>query len=379
MRVIHASCYVDPLGRSPRELLEAWPTLTEVAAAAAGDGVEVEVVQAAVQDDDVSWNGVTCHFVADYRRPWWSRGRAVPRVRPARLTAAIASRRPDLVHLHGLRFVTQAEFIGRHLGGVPILIQDHADRPGTSRNPFRRLPQARGVAGVSFTSRDQAAPFVEAGVLGRDIPVFEILESSTDFAPGDQDAARQETGLDGDPCLIWVGRLASVKDPLTVLQAVSEAAHHLPDVRLWCAYTDAPLLRAVQRRVAEDPRLADRVRLLGAVPHSRVEVLLRAADFLILGSRTEGSGYAVIEALACGTTPLVTDIPAFRRITAGGEVGALSPSGDATAMAAEVVSWAQRDRQALRRRARAHFQRALSFEAIGQDLRGAYRQLVSAA
>ncbi len=213
------------------------------------------------------------------------------------------------------------------------------------------------------------------GVLRADLPVFEVLESSSRFTPGDRDSARHTTGLHGDPCLVWVGRLDANKDPLTVLDALSRALPALPDARLWCCYTDAPLLDAVRARLAGDPALASRVRLLGALPHERVQDVLRAADFLVLGSHMEGSGYAVLEALACGTTPLVTDIPSYRRITGGGALGALSAPGDATAMACAIIEWAGRDRGALRRAARAHFDGALSFRALAEELRSAYRAL----
>ncbi len=380
MQVIHASCYVDPMGRPPQELLRAWPTLTRVAAAAVGDGVEVSVVQAATEDAVVSHNDVSCHFVADYRRSFWRPGRPfVASSRPRKLTAKVKELKPDIVHLHGLGFMRQAEFIARSLRHTPVFVQDHADRPRRPRFFGPGSGPARGIAGVGFTSREMAQPFVEAGVLARDTRVFEILESSSRFAPGSQDEARAECGIHGDPCLLWVGRLASVKDPLTVLRAASEAFPRLKDPHMWCYYSDAPLLDEVHRRIAADERLASRVHLMGSVPHPDVEKLLRAADFLMLGSLSEGSGYAVIEALACGTTPLITDIPAFRRITRNGAVGALSEPGNARAMAEAVIEWSGRDRRALRDTARAHFERLLSFEVLGEELRATYRALLGAA
>ena len=84
----------------------------------------------------------------------------------------------------------------------------------------------------------------------------------------------------------------------------------------------------------------------------------------------------MIEALACGTTPLVTDIPPFRRITGNGAAGALSSPGDSAGMAWSLLKWAKRDRVQLRRTARAHFERSLSFAAIGAELRGAYQEIL---
>jgi glycosyltransferase involved in cell wall biosynthesis len=110
-----------------------------------------------------------------------------------------------------------------------------------------------------------------------------------------------------------------------VLDAVARAVSALRDPQLWCSYLSAPLLAHVKARIAADPRLTGRVHLLGSRPRDEVEPLLRAADFLVQGSHVEGSGFAVIEALACGTTPIVTDIPSLRWITGNGSVGGLCP------------------------------------------------------
>jgi glycosyltransferase involved in cell wall biosynthesis len=183
--------------------------------------------------------------------------------------------------------------------------------------------------------------------------------------------------LSGDPCLLWLGRLDANKDPLTVLDAVRLASEDLPGLQLWCCYTDAPLLEVVTQRLRTDPALAARVHLLGAVPHADVELLLRAADFLVLASHREGSCFAVMEALACGATPLLTNIPTLSAMTGHGAVGALFAPGDAGALARLIVDFSARDSAGLRLRARARFEQHLSFEALGAKLRGAYECLVA--
>jgi glycosyltransferase involved in cell wall biosynthesis len=74
---------------------------------------------------------------------------------------------------------------------------------------------------------------------------------------------------------------------------------------------------------------------------------------------------------------IVTDIPASRRIV--GEARALTPVGDARAMARSFVEWAHRDRNALHRDARARFDDALTFDAIGRDLSQTYERLGACA
>jgi glycosyltransferase involved in cell wall biosynthesis len=379
LRVAHVSCFHDPARRKPAALLEAWPTLVDVATAVARAGVHVTVMQAANENAEIKREGIRFMFVADTPPTWLGRrlgplGMPLPRRMAERLRALT----PDIIHLQGLAFPGHTRYIGRRVPGARILVQDHADHPphqvwrGLWRQGLSR------INAVAFTAAEQAMPFVASGVLRPDLRVFEIPESSTRFRPGEPDTARRETGLHGDPCLLWLGRLDANKDPLCILDALSRTTRELPDVQLWMCYRDAPLLAEVKSRIAADPTLASRVHLLGKQTHARVEQLLRAADFLVQGSHIEGSGYSVIEALACGTTPLVTDIPSFRMLLARGRYGALSPVGDAAAMAKAWIEWARRDRADMRTQTTAYFERELSFDALGKRLRAAYDELMKA-
>ena len=257
--------------------------------------------------------------------------------------------------------------------GVPLLVQDHGSvvPTGWRRHAWRWAHRVLG--GVAFTSREQALPWQRARILRADLPVFEVIEGSSEFTPGDQDAACEASGMYGAPCLLWTGRLDANKDPLTMLAAVESAARALPDLRLWCCFGASTLLDVIQRRISQSPLLKPRVHLLGNRPHQEMETRFRAADFFVQTSRHEGSGYSLIEALACGTTPLVTDIPPFRRIVA--DAGSLTGVADSVALGRAITSWVGRDRGLLRRRARARFDEALSFDVIGRQLRHAYESL----
>jgi glycosyltransferase involved in cell wall biosynthesis len=374
------SVYLDPEARDPDALRLAWRDFGRPAAAARRAGARIAIVQAAWEDAVREVEGVPCFFVRErgtpvVRLPGGGRIRRLPR----RLIQQVSALGPDAIHFEGLLFPREVRALAAALPGVPILAQDHAT---TCPRGWRRWWYGWGfapLAGVAFTARAQAEPFRAAGVLRPDIPVFEVIEGSTPFTPGDRGAARSAAAMDGDPCLLWVGHLDANKDPLTVLAAVSRAAAGLPGLRLHMCFRRAPLLAAVRARIAADPALAGRVRLVGDVPHEAIETHLRAADFLVQASHNEGSGYGVIEALACGTTPLVTDIPSFRRITGEGDHGALVPVGDPEAFARAIGEWSRRDRTALRRDARAHFERRLSFDAIGGQLRAAYDGLLGRA
>jgi glycosyltransferase involved in cell wall biosynthesis len=365
LRVVQVSAARDPRLRTGEEMLAAWQAVGMAARAAADAGFDTVVVQAAWRDEELVSDGVRYRFV---REPAGRAGAVLRRLRP-RIVEAVRALRPAVVHLQGLGFPHARRVCGI---GAAVLAQDHSDRvPGGWRLRERRRALER-IDGALFTAAGMARPFFDAGVLRPGLPVFEVMEATSAFTPGDVEEARRGTGIGGDPCVLWLGHLDANKDPLTILDAVSLALRALPGVRLWMCFGTAPLEPEVRARLAAEPELAARVTLLGPVPHAEVEHLCRAADFLVQGSRREATSYAVLESLACGATPLVTDIPSLRRLTGGGAVGGLFCPGDARGLAGLLESFAARPRAELRRAARAHFERHLSPAALSRELGAAY-------
>ena len=366
LRVVQVHCVIDEC-RSPEELLAAWPTMPLVASAASRAGADVAVVSAARSAARFAHDGVAYRFVPE---PRVRRGNG-PGIMPWRLAAAARELRPDVIHFNGLDFPLHARAMGG--AGAPVLVQDHASSPAGGHARMRHWGLQK-VAGAAFTSAEQGAAFKAAGRLPAATPIYEIPESSSAFAPGDRDDARRKSGVHGDPALLWVGHLDGNKDPLTILEAVRQALPRLPGLQLWCAFGSAVLLPAVQGLLGEDAHLAAHVHLLGRVAHAEIETLCRACDLFVLGSHHEGSGYALLEALACGLVPVVSDIPSFRSLT-GGAVGALVPPGDAEGFAAGIVTQAARPRREARAAVLAHFAAVLSPDALGRRLVRAYETL----
>lgn len=355
-----------PKGLAATKVFEQWPSLLDIPEAAASAGVRVSVIQAAMRREQVTRSDVDYHFVDVSEADT-----AMHRSRD--FAALLDELKADVLHVHGLGFAEDAFAIARHLPRLPILFQDHADRPPRWwRRPRWRYWYA-SAAGVAFTSTELARPFIKAGLFAPCMQVFAIPESSCRFTLGDRAKARAETGLYGDPCVLWVGHLNAGKDPLTVLDGIAQAAVELPDLQLWCAFGNAPLLADVQQRVANDPRLAGRVHLLGKVPHARIERLMQSADLFVSGSHAESCGYALLEAMACGAVPIVTDIPSFRMLTGGGRIGELWPCGEAARLAEALL------RAAFNRSSpaevRAYFDETLSFAAVGRQWASAYAQV----
>jgi glycosyltransferase involved in cell wall biosynthesis len=369
LHVVQICFHLDPKRRIPAEILRDWWPLVDAAEMVVQAGVRVSVVLACVGTETVNRNGVDYYFLEP--DPGQS-GLAASQAFVRRIRELNA----DVFHVHGLGFAPDVQRLALLAADTPLFLQDHADRVPRF---WRRRAYRRGLslaAGVSFCALEQAAPFLKSGLLRPDTPIYEIPETSSRFTPGDQQLARQATGVCGDPAILWIGNLDTNKDPLTVLDGISAAIAQLPRLKLWCCFRTAPLLQQVQARIDADPRLRDRVELLGPMPHERVEQLMRAADVFVLGSHREGSGCSVIESLACGLVPVVTAIPSFAALTGDGNVGALWPCDDAAKLCEALLRIGSRQKQQLRAAVRAQFDRELSFVAVGAKLVATYQDLL---
>jgi glycosyltransferase involved in cell wall biosynthesis len=292
---------------------------------------------------------------------------------------------PDIVHVNGLNFPIQTWRCRRLLAPTAgLVVQDHKSQaPGGADGASRALRDAirrramRDVDGFFFTSGALADGWRSRGFIGDGQPVYEVLEASTRMRPLEWETARAQTGVAGDPAVLWVGRLNANKSPLIVLDAVERAAAALPGLSLTMVFAEGDLESDVRARVARSPVLSDRVRVAGRMPHERLAAVYSASDLFVLGSHFEGSGYALLEACACGVLPLVTDIAAFRAITGNGTAGILWPVDDADQLANALVAAAAGDRPATRARIREHFERALSWPAVARQAVAAYETVAA--
>ena len=116
--------------------------------------------------------------------------------------------------------------------------------------------------------------------------------------------------------------------------------------------------------------------MLGKIPHQEIQNYYDSADYFVLGSHYEGSGYALSEALRCGCVPIVTDIPSFRMMTKNGKLGALWEPG-------KKLSFIQAANRAmdkpLKEEAAAcvdFFKKALSFDAIAGQAKKHFQKII---
>jgi glycosyltransferase involved in cell wall biosynthesis len=374
VRIVQANAVYDPAAKTPDALLDLYHTLTEWSTAVAGAGAEVSVVQRFHTAATLERDGIRYEFVKDKEPPWLSTKGA-----PPPFVDAVVKASADVIHVNGLIFPQLVASIRSKAGRSAIVAQHHGGefpiRGSGLVGIWQRQRWKGGLAAasaLSFTAAEQAEPWRAAGVLA-DQRVLEIIEASTRMREVGRERARTAIGATGAPLILWVGRLTTNKDPLTVLDGIERALHRLPEARVIMAFGDDTLIESVEERVRGSAQLNAKVMLAGRVQRDELPNYYGAADVYISGSHFEGSGYALIEAMAAGLVPVVTNIPSFRAIV--GDERARWEPGNAGDCARVLLETCASDLGAQRAAVKERFNRVLSWNAIGARTVAEYEAL----
>ncbi|MEG8019260.1 glycosyltransferase [Sphingomonas sp. LR55] len=238
--------------------------------------------------------------------------------------------------------------------GVPVSIKARgADihHWGTAPATASRVRSAgRDAAGMLAVSAAMKADMVAMGLPAERIRVHHTGVDQDRFRPLDRTAGKTALGIAG-PLVVSVGALIPRKGHDIVIDAVSA----LPGVTLLIA-GEGPERAALDARIARYG-IADRVRLLGAVPHAELPKLIAAADVSALASSSEGLANAWVESLACGTPIVITDAGGAHEVVKSADAGRVTirdglafaaaidtlladpPAPEATRKAAAAFTW----------------------------------------
>jgi len=158
------------------------------------------------------------------------------------------------------------------------------------------------------------------------------------FRPGSGARVRRQWGVGIDPVLLVAGRIQPLKGFDLALRTLAALGH--PGARM--VIVGGPSgpdgdaeLRRLHALVAE-LGLTDRVRFEPPRAHADLAAYYRAADVVLVPSRTESFGLVALEAAACGTPVVATAVGGLRSVVVPGETGYVVEGRDPEALAAAV-------------------------------------------
>jgi D-inositol-3-phosphate glycosyltransferase len=146
------------------------------------------------------------------------------------------------------------------------------------------------------------------------------------FAPGDRRGARKAVGLPVDrPVVLFVGRIQPLKAPDLAVRALAELGRDdaLLVIVGGASGVDGNGELQRVRELVTTLGLDDRVQFVPPRPHHILSSYYRAADVVIVPSRSESFGLVALEAAACGVPVVASAVGGLLNIVHDGVTGVL--------------------------------------------------------
>jgi glycosyltransferase involved in cell wall biosynthesis len=189
--------------------------------------------------------------------------------------------------------------------------------PPARRLYFRTMTRlsarvADAIIVPSTTVRDDTAAVLSAPMKKLHV-VYEAAAARYRPIPADEaGSVARRYGIEG-PYVLSVGSLEPGKNRARLIRAVRDARDAGVDVTL--AVAGQPAWRhEAEHDLADQVGIGDRVRWLGYVPPDDLPALYSGAAVFAFPSLYEGFGLPVLEAMACGTPVLTSDVSATAEV-----------------------------------------------------------------
>lgn len=300
--------------------------------------------------------------------------------------------RGDVVALHANYWLSGvAAHRIKHEQSLPLVATFHTlarvKTQGGDPEPEARAEAEQAIIGcaeaVTAATPLEAVQLVES--YGADPNRIELVSPGVDrafFSPGDRSGARWAAALPEAPTILFVGRIQPLKGLDVAIAALAEVRH--PDARLVVVGGasgpdgDAELARV--HELAHDLGVSDRITWVDPQPHHLLSSYYRAADVVVVPSRSESFGLVALEAMACGIPVVASAVGGLSRLVVDCDTGLLVPMRTSTAFASAVDLLLDDPELAARMGARAAERSALfTWSAAAARLRRCYGDVAQRA
>jgi len=235
--------------------------------------------------------------------------------------------RPDIVESHYLVPTAVIGWATATLTRRRYILYAHGSDAALEHSRRMQKVVGHAVAGAAevHTNSDWTADLLRDR-FGVDAVVLPPGVDPTVFHPPEQAGMRTAT-------VAFAGNLTKHKGADVLLQALAR----IPDDIAWTATFagDGPERPSLEALAAET-NLADRIRWLGEVDHETVADLFRKAAVVAVPSRRDALGLVALEALACGTPVVVSDVGGLGAIPTSA-CGSVVPPDDPVELAEQLT------------------------------------------
>jgi glycosyltransferase involved in cell wall biosynthesis len=243
---------------------------------------------------------------------------------------------PDVVHLHNPTPTLYAALAAR-LAGVPSIVSTRHSLAGP---PHKLVTELKYTAGACFCNWvvgicDATANNLESM---SSIPANKIVRVYNGAAPLHRVAKEQWPPKSGFT-LVYVGRLAAVKNHALLLDAFRAALAYLPDLRLWMVGDGGE--RTALESLAARLNISAQVTFWGQ--QLDVAAFISAADAFIMSSKSEGLPISLLQAFSLGLPAIVTDVGGMAEAVRLAQAGLVVSATDPEEMTAAILRLARDD------------------------------------
>jgi glycosyltransferase involved in cell wall biosynthesis len=248
---------------------------------------------------------------------------------------------PGVLHAHQ---VASAGWLGAATGYHPFLVTSWGSDLllGARRSMVQRQLARWVLARADYVTCVSSQLLEAARALGVAAERVELTPWGVDTALFHPAAAPQ----DRPPVVLSIRGLKPIYNPLVIAQAIPAVLAQRPDVRfvIRTYSVDAELLAAVRDIVAQGGA-AGAVEYVGDLPDDHaIADLYRQAVVVVSVPSSDGTPQSVLEAMACGAAPVVSDLPSLHDWVRHEQEGLVVPVGDAAALAAAILRLLDDDR-----------------------------------